>query len=832
VSGHLPIPTTTFVGRDRELTTLKSLIRRADVRLVTLTGPGGVGKTRLAMEAAAALADTFEDGVFFVSLGHIADPSVVVPAIAGILDVKESGGFSPDVALKDALRDRSSLLVVDNFEQVVDAGPKLADIVGACPRLKVLVTSRAVLHLSGEHIVDVAPLTLPDPHAISAAKHLRRFDAVRLFADRARATRQDFALTDDNAPAVSEICHRLDGLPLALELAAARLRFLPLLALLARMENRLPQLVDGARDQPLHQQTLEGTIAWSYDLLDTDEQVLFRRIGIFRGCSLEAIEEVCGASELGPGASSISLPALKVETTSGVASLLDNSLLQPGEPIGDEARYTMLETIREFARDRLAASGEVPVLQRRHALYYLRLAERAEPELLGPGQSVWLACLEQDHDNFREALRYCEEAGFAEPAFRLAAALWWFWANRGHVGEGRERLARLLSRFPSRASSSPRTAARARALRAAGNLAAVQNDHATARHYHEEALDLFRLLEDAFGVAATGEALGVIAGRQGDYPAARVFLQEAVERARAAGDPFTLGVALYNLAIVLHQQGDYPTARRLLEECVEVKRAAGLPAHVGIIELTIGLIAQDEGNFEAARSHFELSLALCREGGDLRSEALARAHLGSLVGTLGEYPAAHDHLKASVAIWQELGDMAGVVLVLERFAELAVRRGRSERALRLAGAAAALRDSLRVPLTADSQARLERALEPARRLLEPPVARNAWKEGWALSPNDAIALAFDDRDLRAASRSERSGGHLSTILTPREREIATLIARGHSNRQIAAELVITEGTVANHVVHVLNKLGCDSRTQIAVWVTQGKRQGEVDAALH
>jgi predicted ATPase/DNA-binding CsgD family transcriptional regulator len=828
----LPIPATTFVGRDRELTALKGLLRRDDVRLVTLVGPGGVGKTRLALQAAAGLERAFRNGVAFVSLDHVTDPAIVVPTIAQALGVEETAHHSIDESLADCLHETSFLLILDNVEQVAAAGPRLADIVRATPRLKVLLTSRIVLRLSGEHVVDLAPLALPDGRRAQTARGIARCESVRLFVERAAASKQDFALSDANAPIVAEICRRVDGLPLALELAAARLRLLPLTALLNRMEKRLPLLVEGPRDQPPRQRTLKDTIAWSYDLLTPSEQVLFRRIGIFRGCSLEAIEEICGKSDNGPGASSISLSALTIGVTDGIARLVDSSLLRPVEPIDGEARYGMLETIREFALDRLAASSEAPAIQRRHALYYLKLAERAEPELLGTQQRAWLACLEREHDNFREAIHYCDEGKFAEPAFRLAAALWWFWANLGHVREGRERLARLLDRFPVRTPSGARAAARAKALRAAGNLAEVQNDHLIARRYHEEALDLFRLLEDAFGIAATGEALGAIAGRQGDYPAARVFLQEAVERARVTGDPFTLGAALYNLAAILHQQGDYAGARQLLEEIVEVKRAAGLPAHVGMGQLTIALIAQDEGDLEAARSQLEQSLVLCREGGDRRSEGLAEAHLGSLLIALGEYLAAYDHLKASLIIWQELGDGTGIALVLQRFAELAAYRGRPERALRLAGAAASLRDSLRVRLSADSQSRLERALAPARQQLAPADALDAWKQGGSLSPDDVIALALDDRDLRATARNAKVSGQPLTNLTARERDIVRLIARGRSNRQIAAELVITEGTVANHVVHILNKLGCDSRTQIAVWVTQGQRQGEIDAALH
>ena len=448
IPNNLPMQATAFIGREQQLQTVRTSLLREDTRLLTLTGPGGTGKTRLALQAAADVLDSFPDGVYFVALASVTDPDLVASTIAQALDVREVAGRSIATSLGDTLRQKRLLLVLDNFEQVVEAAPTVAELLGSATDLKILVTSRFVLHVYGERELSVPPLALPDRRTAPSAAHLAQFEAVRLFVDRAQAARADFALVDENASAVAEICQRLDGLPLAIELAAARVRALPPRAMLQRMERRLPLLTGGARDLPARQQTLRGAIAWSYDLLEPDEQALFRRLAVFRGCTLETAETVCAGDPPRPGATSVALPPLDLLILDGIESLVEKSLLRQEEASDGQPWYRMLETVREYALERLEESGEAAAVHRRHALAALRLAETAEAGLYGLEHGTWFKRLEQEHDNLRAAIEWCQERRYAEPALRLAVALWWFWSAHGHIGEGRERLSDLLQRFP------------------------------------------------------------------------------------------------------------------------------------------------------------------------------------------------------------------------------------------------------------------------------------------------------------------------------------------------------------------------------------------------
>jgi len=452
---NLPVQLTSLIGREQEIATVQRLLSREDVRLLTLTGPGGTGKTRLGLQVAAELSDRLADGVFFVNLAPISDPALVVPTIAQTLEVKETGNQSLLDLLKVSLRDKHLLLLLDNFEQVISAASQVANLLAACPKLKVMVTSRVVLHVRGEQEVAVPPLAVPDPTHVPGLVTLSQYGAVALFIARAQAVKPEFQVTNANAPAVAEICARLDGLPLAIELAAARSKLLPPQALLARLSQRLALLTSGARDVPARQQTLRNTIAWSYQLLDPYERRLFQQLSIFAGgCNLEAIEAICGALPDGAG-----------QVLEGVTSLLDKSLLQQTEQEGGEPRFVILETIREYGLEQLTASGEMGVAQHAHAAYYLALVEEAE--IGGPQQVMWLERLEREHDNLRAALRWLleqEGAGQHEMALRLGSALNGFWYLRGHNSEGRTYLEQALVGGEGVAAS-----ARAKALFALGD---------------------------------------------------------------------------------------------------------------------------------------------------------------------------------------------------------------------------------------------------------------------------------------------------------------------------------------------------------------------------
>jgi predicted ATPase len=404
---NLPVQPTPLIGREQVGTAVCELLRRTEVRLLTLTGPGGTAKTRLGLQVAADLLEDFDSGVFFIPLAAIRDPTLVASSITRTLGLLEKAGQSLLDSLQESLQDKQMLLLLDNFEQVVAAAPLVAELLAACPRLKCLVTSRVVLHLSGEHAFPVPPLELPDPRHLPAVDALSQYAAVALFVQRALAVKPDFRVDNANAPAVAEICVRLDGLPLAIELAAARLKLLPPQAMLARLGRRLELLRGGPRDMPDRHQTLRQVIAWSYDLLEADEQALFRRLAVFaRGCTLEAAETVCQ-----PGHDPMTDPGPTLEVLDGVASLLDKSLLRQAEQASGEPRFRMLETIREYGLECLTASGEEPAVRRAHADYYLALAEAAEPALTGPDQATWLERLEAEHDNLRAALRWVERAG-------------------------------------------------------------------------------------------------------------------------------------------------------------------------------------------------------------------------------------------------------------------------------------------------------------------------------------------------------------------------------------------------------------------------------------
>ncbi len=763
---NLPAPPTPLVGRADEVALVVDRLRRADIRLLTLSGPCGVGKTRLALRAAATLLDDFGDGVFFVGLASLNDPAndpaLVASSIAQVLGMKEAGDHALGDRLKQALRDTQVLLVLDNFEHVAAAAPLASALLAACPRLKVLVTSRMRLHLAGEHEVVVSPLALPDSPYSSTPETVSRYASVALFLQRAQAVQPDFTLTTANSAAVAEICARLDGLPLAIELAAARLKlFLTPQGLLARLTSRLALLSEGPRDAPLRQRTLRHTLDWSYGLLSASEGQLFARLAVFAGgCTLDAAERVCN-------------PA--------------------GEP-----RFVMLGTIREYALERLAGCGDAERPRRRHAEYYRSLAETAEPALTGAQQAVWLARLDEEHDNLRAAVAWLRDNGEVEQGLRLTGALGGFWETRGHLQEGRQWLEAML-RAASWAEggqvATPRARVGAKARIMAGLLARQQGDYARAVVLCRESLGLCRAGGDRRGVAFALLELGNVAIRRNEYGGAKEHCTASLALFRGLGERWGSAASLVDLGIVAMYQGDYAAARSRFEESLALYRDLGDPARIAEALGLLGWVAMYRGDFTEARRFYEEGLARCRELGDRRSVAIWLTHLGYLALFEGRYDRATALCEESLALSRALGDkefvarsrtnlglaalfqgdadqaaagcgeglaVAGelrnqelIAICLEGLAGVAALRQQPEGGAQLLAAAEALREAVGAPLPPVARAHYARIRAAVHGQLDAAAIATARAKGRARPMEDIIAAV-----LRADGGISRSSGLL------------------------------------------------------------------------
>ncbi len=768
VANNLPVQLTPLIGRQQEIAAVSRLLRESQVRLVTLTGPGGIGKTRLALQVATELVEQYADGVFLVALAPVSKAEQVLPAILQTLDISEQSGQAPLSRLKAALKDKHMLVLLDNFEQVSEAAVPLSDLLTACPRLTLLVTSQVLLHLQAEREFSVPPLSLPNPRHLPDLVTLSQYEAVALFIQRAQAVKAEFTVTNANAPAVAEICARLDGLPLAIELAAARVKFFAPQALLARLEQSLALLVGGARDLPIRQQTLHGAIAWSYSLLSPQEQTLFRRLSVFvDGCSLEAAEVVCQAT--GP---------LELDLLEGLLSLADKSLLRQEESAEGEPRFGMLQVLRTFGLERVAEAEESEATRQAHAQYYLSLAQQAEPHLKGAEQARWMAQLAQDYENLRTALRFLSErAGqsqpsrslYAQQALDLSLALQRFWVtHNGYLPEGRAFLRQALA-----SSQELGAERRAAALLAAGNLTWTLGDFEETERLLAESVALYQGLNDKVGYATCLQQLGMTARVRTQHAQARQALQEAAALFDELGEGWKRGQCLTELARIATEAGQYEQARTLLAESLllyeglaDQQRVAWVrylqarllfvsqldPLHAqqladsslshfrasgDVVSHTyplglLGWMQLVQGDLVAARPLLEECLTIYKEetsgeGGDDSDMHLA---LAQLLALQGEPEAARQLYQHDLALlWQVGAYKEYQARGLEGLAALEARGGAPATAARWWATAQALREAIGVPLYPVDQPAYEQAVAATRRALGEEAFAAAWEQG-------------------------------------------------------------------------------------------------------
>ena len=802
--GNLPTALSSFIGREREIGEVRRLL--GSHRLVTLTGPGGCGKTRLALKVGHEQKAEFEHGVWLVELASIQDPTFVLPTIASSLNIQEQSGQSLLDVLADTLSTRSMLLVMDNCEHLVSACAQVIEaILQKCSALKVLATSREVLGVTGEVAWPVPPLSLPtqqpwtDP---ASAQHAlgpyEESESVQLFIARATENFPEFKLTAENGALVAEICRQLDGMPLAIELAAARVRSLSLQQIAQRLDDRFGLLTSGSRNAPPRQQTLESTLDWSYALLSRPEQKVLQRLSVFAGgAMLEAAEAIC------TGAGIESAEVLDV-----LAHLIDKSLVTVDKPEGGQTRYHLLETIRQYAFKKLEESGEVIESKDRHLKYFIELAEQAEPHLIGPNQLEWLEYYEAEHDNLRAALEWCHaDQSRAEPGLRLGLACARFWRVRGYLSEGRAHLSAALAQTREQ----EKTEMRAQALLWVASIAYLQSDYPTTRLLGEESLALWRELNltDKANLAYTLDLLGELATEEGDYNSAPVLFEEALDIFRNLEDARGVGDILLQLGWAYMRMGEYDKVAAHMEEALSLFREIGHMSLLGFTLAGLGELAIRQGNYERATKFLEESLALRRQHGHKWGVAASLGSLGWLALRQRGYERMKSYLRESLTIRTEIGDKGGIAWCLEKLAEAKTEQTQFQAAAKIFGFAEGLRAPVGSVIDPADLPDYNRILSDLRSVLGSDIFATLWAEGKSMKLEEVVGCALSEP---ARAEKEKFGG-----LTAREREVAVLIAQGKSNREIAEHMTVGIKTIETYVTRILNKLGFDSRVQIATW---------------